>query len=167
MGGTLFHIEYFTIKIFAIDLKRMSYASITLRMSEGKDVSREKHNEYHRKYQTINREKINEKRRERYKYLKEQKVSFEEQQKEQKEHIEKLERIIMKLEDKLLTQENAIYHFKKGVSVAEKNIERVGYKIAPNEPHQPEEANSETTEPFKEDEGADFLIDEFGNVVDV
>jgi hypothetical protein len=130
-------------------------------------TAREKHNEYHRNYQRINRAKINEKRRERYTILKDKKISIEEQQRQQIEHIEKLERIIIKLEEKVLTQENAIYHLKRGVSVAEKNIERVGYGIAPKEAHEAEEANTETTETLKQEESADFLIDEWGNVVDV
>jgi hypothetical protein len=122
---------------------------------------------YKKNYNKQNRDKINEYQRKRYAEKKKDKVVKLDDLSVMKETLIQQKALIELLHDKLLTQENAIYHIKRGVSVAEKNIERVGYKIAPNEAHQPEEANSETTEPFKEEEGAEFLIDAWGNVVDV
>lgn len=122
---------------------------------------------YKKNYNKQNRDRINEYQRKRYAEKKKDKAVKLDELSVMKDTLVQQKALIEKLHDKVMTQENAIYHLKKGLSVAEKNIERVGYKITPNEPHEPDEAVSETSEPIKEEEGADFLIDEFGNIVDV
>ncbi len=122
---------------------------------------------YKKNYNKQNREKINEYQRNRYAEKKKDKVVKIDDLSVMKETLIQQKELIEKLHEKLLTQENAIYHLKKGVSVVEKNIERVGYSIAPKEAHEAEEANTETSEIFKQEESADFLIDAWGNIVDV